>query len=548
MAKVKKPPEPDQLTMDLFAPGMSAIHRAGLGGLACTLRAIERLWEDDRVSSRDLPAPWSDGHPPWEIDSRRITLRFGKPENAEPYLRKLFALTFTVRKDGLISLLGQFPTNPSAAVLADLQQGLTLTFLQHGKVRQLAKDSTTASYDAEGTGVPGVVVQYRACSGFKHQEGWQALVTKNGSLTTDTVKVDGPVSPGSVVRHVAFTADTAAEDPPSRMLPLYFALVGCLSLPVNRGVAALIVPEVTDLIDFCIDRPLMSPTTAGECLIANAADGALQAQIRLRGRQAISEKVIPGCYVMTFTPTAWASQQKSRVATMHVPAGDDAILDRFERALRHLPSRIVPRTIKETSGRGKAKVTTERVEVFRSDSVVRPLVADNLAANRPWYQGFVKLMTKRDPATDKPFRNQLSFERKGLHAMTADSKMWNSEGEQLVVAAVHEAIRQSLGRIREDTDGKNAKNLSQATKNRWERFREKLRLDLAGAKTSAHVRFAITDLFSRGGSNSVLREGWQKVLPVLRSDWQLTRDLGLLALASYAGRGETDGGIEKSNS
>ncbi len=124
--------------------------------------------------------------------------------------------------------------------------------------------------------------------------------------------------------------------------------------------------------------------------------------------------------------------------------------------------------------------------------------------------------------------------------MISDPTMWDKEGEALVVQAVHEAIRQSLGRIRQETDGQSAKHLSQATKNRWERFREKLRLDLAGAKTPAQLRFALTDLFSRGGSNSVLRASWDKVLPVIRSDWQLARDLGLLALASYAGRGTSD--------
>ena len=113
--------------------------------------------------------------------------------------------------------------------------------------------------------------------------------------------------------------------------------------------------------------------------------------------------------------------------------------------------------------------------------------------------------------------------------MISDKTMWDAEGESLLVQAVHEAIRQSLGRIRQQTDGEGAKSLSQATKNRWERFREKLRLDLAGAKTSSQLRFAMADLFSRGGSNPVLQEAWKSVLPVIRSDWQLTRDLGLLS-------------------
>lgn len=550
--KVAKPEAPDHLTLQLFAPGMSLLHRAGLGGLACTLKAIELQVENGQLAKNKLPGPFVDDKPPWDIDEHSITLRFGKPEKAQDFLRKLFEFAFFIRKDGLIYLPGQFALEPSAAVLADLQSGITLTFLQHGKVRQLAKEPTTVSYDPEGEGVPGVVVQYRKCSGFKHQEGWKALVDNRGCLSKGSLKLDGPISPGTVVRHVAFTSSTAAEDPVERILPLYFAAVGCLPLPINRGVAVLLIPEVENLLEFQLDRPAMTPMSARDCQIANAADGALRAQIRIRdnairraaiksrARNILGPSALPACYAMTLAPTAWASQQKSRIATIQVPRGDERVLHRFDRALANLPPRIVTRTIKETSGTRKNRIVTERKEAFRAESVVRPLIADNLAKGRPWHAGFVRLMTKINPATDKPFRNQLPFERKGLHAMISDAEMWDHEGEPLVVKAVHEAIRQSLGRIREETDGKAAKNLSQATKNRWERFREKLRLDLAGAKTAAHVRFALTDLFSRGGSNAILREAWEKVLPVLRTDWQLARDLGLLALASYSGKGETD--------
>jgi CRISPR-associated protein Cas8a1/Csx13 len=526
--------KPDHLTMRLFGPGMSLLHRAGLGGLACTLRAMEDLHRDGRLPKTKLPAPFKDGNPPWEIETQSVTLWFGKPENAEEYLKKLFAFAFAIGKDGLIRLPGQFDNEPSAAVLADMQAGLTLTFLQHGKVRQLEKDPTPANYDPEGDGVPGVVVQYRKCSGFKHQEGWKEFAEKDGTLTRKPIRVDGPISPGTVVRHVAFTGDTVAEDPPERMLPLYFALVGCLPLAVNRGVAALLVPEVDDLTEFVFDRRAISPTTAGECQIANAADAALQAQVRLRGKKLSRGTMIPSCYAMTFTPTAWASQQKSRVATVHVArvSPDDKMLDRFARALQHLPNRIVTQTIKESSGRGRYKTTIERQESFRSESVIRPLIAENLALGRPWYAGFTELMFKVNPATDKPYRNQLPFERKGLHAMIADSNMWNLEGEKLVVQAVHEAIRMRYGQIADEN-----KTNPVAMRNRMESFRERLRLDLAGAKTEAHARFALMDLFSRGVTNSVLRAGWERVLPVIREDWQLARDLGLLALASYVGRG-----------
>ena len=528
MAKVTKPPPPDRLTMRLFGPGMSLLHRAGLGGLACTLRAME--------------SQFPKGECPWLIEPQAVTLLFEEPAKAGEYLKRLFAFAFAVGKtDGLIRLPGQYLIEPSGAVLADLQAGLTLTFLQHGKVRQLAKDPSTVSYDPTGDGVP-LIVQYRKCSGFKHQDGWEAFIERDGTLTCSQLRVDGPISPGAVVRHVAFTADTAAEDPPARMLPLYFALVGCISLPVNRGVAALLVPEVEDLTVFVEDRPSLTPTTARECQIANTTDAVLQAQLRIRSRKMAKGLDVPGCYAMTFRPTVWASQQKSRVGTVHVPRvpSDDKMLDRFQRALDRLPTRVVSRTIKEHTGKGKSKRTTERQESFRVDSIVRPLVADNLALGRRWYTGFSNLMTKNNPATDKPYRASLPFERKGLHDMISDTMMWDEAGERLVVQAVHEAISRRLGQIRGETDGESSKPLSQATKNRWERFREKLRLDLAGAKTEAQLRFALTDLFSRGGSNSVLREHWAAVLPVVRKDWQLARDLGLLALASYSGRGTND--------
>jgi CRISPR-associated protein Cas8a1/Csx13 len=528
MAKVTKSPPPDRLTMRLFAPGMSLLHRAGLGGLACSLRAME--------------SQFPEGECPWRVEAQSVTLLFGEPANAGRYLKQLFAFAFTVGKsDGLIRLPGQYAIEPSGAVLADLQTGLTLTFLQHGKVRQLAKEQSTVSYAPEGDGAP-LIVQYRKCSKFRHQDGWQDFIERDGTITRGQLRVDGPLSPGAVVRHVAFAGDTAAEDPPERILPLYFAMVGCMSLPVNRGVAALLVPEVNDLTAFVEDRPNLTPKIARECQVANTADAVLQALLRIRGRRAAKGLDVPGCYAMTFRPTKWASQQKSRVGSLYVPKvhPDDKMLDRFQRAWDRLPARIVTRTIKKQSGKGKSKRATEHLESFRADSVIRPLVAENLALGRRWYAGFQKLMTKINPATEKPYRDSLRFEHKGLNDMISDTKMWDEAGERFVVQAVHEAISSRLGQIRAETDGESSNPLSQATKNRWQRFRDKLRLDLAGAKTEAHVRFVLTDLFSRGNANSVLRKHWAAVLPVVRKDWQLARDLGLLALASYSGRSTTD--------
>ncbi len=537
---------PSHLTLRLFAPGMSLMHRAGLGGLACTLDVMWRQYTSGRLPADKLPGPVRDGQPPWTIDEQSITLDFGRPENARDYLRKLFEFAFQIR-DGLIYLPGQFgDVDPPAPLLADLQNALLLTFLQHGRVRDTDKNESTVSYDIdERVGQP-LIVTYKAVRSYRHQNGWEDFVNdSNCQLTTGLIKVDGPVCPGAVVRHQIFSSDTNIEEPPQRGLPLYFAMVGCQSIAVNRGVGVLLVPEVKNLKDFVEIRPLMTPRTSREAQIASAADAALQAEVRVYAQRQARSWDLPGIYAMTFMPTQWSTQQKSRVSTIYVEPTSITVLQRFERAMQSLPLKIVvPQS--STNGQGnpsrrKRKKESPPPAAIRVDSIVRPLIAENLALGRPWYANFIQLYIKKDNINNRPLYEKLPFECRGLKAMTDDAQMWDEEGERLIVQAVHEAIRYNLGRIRVETDGEAAKTISQATKNRWEKFREELRLRLSQAKTANDARHALCDLFSRAGRLPTLAKHWQQILPKLADDrWQLTRDLALLALASYSSETKDD--------
>ena len=112
---------------------------------------------------------------------------------------------------------------------------------------------------------------------------------------------------------------------------------------------------------------------------------------------------------------------------------------------------------------------------------------------------------------------------------------YDHSSEKTLVQAVHEAMRCRYGAIAAENKANPA-----ARKNRSERFREKLRLDLVGAKTADQCRGAICELFGRAGNNRVLRNYWEDLLPLLTNEkqWQKSRDLALLALASYAGSKE----------
>jgi CRISPR-associated protein Cas8a1/Csx13 len=523
MGKMKPkiaPSKPLTLRLSLAAPGMGPLHRAGLGGLAATLAALERAHRSDRIKTAALPSNGrGDGAYPWTVDETSITLDFGAPGNAAAYLQKLFAFAFDKTPDGLIFLPGQHDGSADDAVLAELQRALTLTFIQHGKTRKLEKEARTFTKDA-GDNKP-IRYDFKPCSWFKHQNGWEDLVDGD-ELTNKPGEVVGPLNPGAVVRHVAFTGDTRIEETPERLLPLYFAVVGCVALSANRGTGVLLVPEVTDLKAFASYRPAMTPRLPKECQIASASDAALQAQLRLRAK-GLATKSIPAVYAMGFRSTPWASQQKSRVMSVTVPAGDDRRLQRFEDALDYLPTRVAQKTEKISTGRGKQKQTIETVTYFWAASLVRPLAADNLARDKPWYLGFAKLMTGLE-------RNKLGFEREGLINMTNDDDLYDDAGEQAIMRCIHGAMRSRYGQISEENKGN-----ANAMKNRFAKEYERWRLAFAGSKTPDQFRTSFADLVSRGGpGNKAIQQAWGQILPYLRKDrWQQARDLSLLALASY---------------
>lgn len=515
---------PDRLAMSLHSAGMSALHRAGLGGLACTLAWIERAVEEGMLKPEAVPGgPW-EGSPPWSIEPHGITLRFGEPDRAGDFLERLFRIAFDLR-DGLIYLPGQYgSTPPDLVVRAYLQQGMTLSFLQHGKARKLGEPKQY-EYRPEGEDGPPVTLSYRPCIAYKHQDGWKALA-RNGRLVTGPLEVVGPLNPGAVVRHVAFSNQTCVQEPAACILPLYFALVGCLALPTGRGSSGvLVIPEVDDLEQFIEVRPAMTPGSGRECQVAGPTDAVLQAQVRLRAKQFIAENDLPACHAMLFQPTQWSTQQKTRTRATSVPPGREVDLDRFAVALAELPPRLA-------TGRDGA--------AFWADSVVRPLVADNLARSLPWYSNFTGLMLQQDPASRKPLRDRVRYEKKGLHAMI-EKVSSDDEAETAVIHAVHEALRRRFGQIAGETAGS-----PHTMRNRFTGEYDRWRLAFAGAKTADQLRRALADLFSRGGVNSILQQKWQALLPMLREErWQQTRDLALLGLASYTGRGAAEIDVTK---
>jgi CRISPR-associated protein Cas8a1/Csx13 len=102
------------------------------------------------------------------------------------------------------------------------------------------------------------------------------------------------------------------------------------------------------------------------------------------------------------------------------------------------------------------------------------------------------------------------------------------------VLSVQAALSTQFAKIYEDTEGLS----KEARRKRLDKEQERWRMALAGAKTQAQLRAALADLWSRAGHNKVLKESWPEVIVLLKpSRWQEARDLSLIALASYKGKG-----------
>lgn len=217
--------------------------------------------------------------------------------------------------------------------------------------------------------------------------------------------------------------------------------------------------------------------------------------------------------------------------------------------MAELPPRLLSRAATKNAASAKVSVSGKNrskrkpetpqeepdKEWFWADSVVRPLVADNLAQGRRWYEGFAAHMRQIEPGSKKPFSEKVRFERKGLHAMT-EKIPWEDRGEKTVVEAVHEALRRRYGVIAHENKGNPV-----AMEKRWSGEYDRWRLAFSGAKTVDQFRRSFCELLSRAGVNPVLQEDWRTLLPMLSNDrWSLTRDLALVALASYKGAGEKD--------
>ncbi|MBP7676309.1 MAG: type I-MYXAN CRISPR-associated Cas8a1/Cmx1 [Thermoanaerobaculia bacterium] len=509
------------LQIRLSDPGLTPMLRAGLGGLAASLRAI-RLEE---APDAPWPSPIPVGKGFARVEPRGVRLEWGgaPPEDT---LRPLFERSFrTGSKSGLIELPGTWPFGPPPLPLAvQNQEALKRTFLQHGKSTTKRGEARAVTVELDETRLS---FQYQPYEVFAHQSAWEDVVV---ALKKGHVRLKGWAYPGAVQRHIGYP-DTVWEYSAAAAICACFALVGCIpySVPNVRG-GAIVIPDPSDLVLFARSRGRLGPGRPDQCAVAGAGDAVLSAALALRAETVLhGGPGVAGASAVLLRSTPWAGKQKNRTSIVAVGSVPSDVLDLYESAAAVLPARI------RASRKGRGGETDGGV--FVTTSALREFVADNLAQGNRWYEGFST--AKTGPKADHFVHYFHGADRNDLGALYPEEKeglsiMVESLGgaERSFVRSVHAAVRSRFGAIASEAAGATA-----TMKNRFQGERERWRLAFSGAKTPEQIRAALADLWSRGGSNPELRENWEEILPLLRPErWQEARDLALVALASYKGQ------------
>ncbi len=307
------------MTLQLNDRRLTMLHSAGMAGLAMTLAHLDKLYPQ----SHQRPAGLT-----WSLDEVKIEL-FWTGDDAIA-LKWLLNESFRIDGDGLISLTGLATKSMDISVRLAIHQGITKSFLQHGRSRKSA-GIATATIPIEGKDVE---IGYKKVASYAHQNFTKNLCDRQGTLQTEPIGIKSWLYPGATVRHNVDEESTIFREPPALALALLFAPLACqfFFLP-NQGFFSdprivVIIPAITNLLESTHSLLLMAKVNYQDRCILNPTEAGWRFFERDRQLNKIDRDRITSCQIVTFQSEIWAQYQRlrSRVEIMDV---QDDILDRY---------------------------------------------------------------------------------------------------------------------------------------------------------------------------------------------------------------------------
>jgi CRISPR-associated protein Cas8a1/Csx13 len=504
----------NQLTINLFDPGMTFIHRVGLAGLYMT---VQRLTDNGMFKSLVF-----------DLSSTSVAIKWDNDpfESFDTFFREAFSYTKS-SPEGLIDLAAHRGSGLGDIHRMQISEAILGSFLQHNKQNKIPKGTSRRSASLLMDNQI-VVVDYRPLvKPYAHAQAASLFVGQKGVLQK-SIPIKTWLFPGAAQRH-SVLAGTEIEETPGKFLCLLFASAAAVYIKLKHKNAdgkfdpgrsvAICFPYVKDLIKYSRVYPNYLRAPIERLAADGLSEAALSTLLVLKADNSMDDLGIDGCTVFTMGKIGWDKQQTNRTSVITLEHVHKNTLDLFELAVS-----IMPNNIKITQKKSDKKNLDSSDTYIVFTNLVRGLIAENIATQKEWFLDFHQLMRSTKLA------KLVSFEKGGLNQMI-EKMPWTFEADKFFVQAIHSAIRNRYGAL-----------ASQATQRgetiRFDREFEKMRSGLMRAKNAQTLRAELADLFARGGLNKTLQAQWGKILHLyLAEDWQRSRDLALLGLASYAGKG-----------
>lgn len=495
-----------KISLDINASDTTDIHRGGMIGLWMSLKQLEKKYPKPNQRPGNLK---------WDLTSTTITLDWQGQDL--PVLDWLLKQCFQIDEKGLIYFIG---SNSSLNPIDQIHnhQAIHDTFLRHNKFyKKEAVGTETLTVEAGS-----IKLKYRGLSWYAHQTFAETLCDEEGYLINGYTPIVSWLYPGATVRHAKLQAVTKIEEKTEYAFVLLFLPLVCQYFTVlsnstkrDRKQAAryaIVIPDVSDF-EIAADRCWQSSDREyQDCFVNNLGEAALKYYSSSQKKITSSQN----CQVLLYEKFNKKSRQR--------------IITEIE------DFAITPQAIRDYQSVSR-NFTDNKIFVYDNQSFaikvnsIRAIIAENLASKLPWWWNLWEKLYQTEPLKSEDLDQQLVFNRRGLLAMLEqDTKL---QIYQDFIRAFHEALRKIYAKTYD-------KKRSRAENNqRIDKKYQAIRSELSQCYDQESLEDFLADFLSRAGLNSSLYDRWEQILPLIvdEANWKKTRNLSLIALASYKPRG-----------
>jgi CRISPR-associated protein Cas8a1/Csx13 len=485
-----------KITLLLDNRRLTMLHSAGMAGLAMTLERLDKLYPQPDQRPTGLV---------WSLDEVKIEL-FWTGDDAIS-LEWLIGESFKIDEDGLISLTGLVPTDMDFPARLAVHQGVTKSFLQHGRSRKSAGDATAfISIDDKD-----VEISYKKLASYAHQNFTKDLCDRQGRLQTQPIGIKSWLYPGATVRHNVDEKVTIFRESPELALALLFAPLACQFFLLPNGDffhnprIVLVIPGVTNLIASVKSCLSIAAVNYRERCILNQKEAGWR--FFERDRQINSnDNRITTCQLVTFQAETWAKQQRLRSHVEVMEVRDD-LLDRYQQ----LTSKLFTNRV----------VITKKGERFLVATKTHNLIVENIIRGSPFFRGLSQIII------DVNYWTELKIDRNHLSKIMNDNESLDRKTYKIFIVACHKALRTEFAKLYDKAE---ANEYIQ-----FDRLKKRIRQEMIVCGDARSFRRWLVRFWSGCSDNVADFNDIDDLLPsiLVEGDWELFRDLALLSLVTY---------------